>query len=125
MIRMILLLTLWFASSCQEPTSALQGTWSVDQEATLAMATAKEAVWMNRYLRPLTDGLTVEISGDTIQLVSAKTKRTSTYSVLDTSDEGMTLLVSRGPHERHRVTVVFSEGRMVLAENDQAVVLRR
>lgn len=89
------------------------------------MATARDAVWLNRYLGPLTDGLRVEFTKTAIHIRSDDSaERTSTYSIIDASDDGLTLLVTRRSAQ-HRVTVVFRDDRMVLAENDQAVVLRR
>ena len=125
MTRIVTTLLLLGCLGCQDPNAPIRGHWSVDQEATLAMATARDAVWLNRYLQPLTDGLKVEFTNTSIYIRSLDTaQRTSAYSVIDSSDDGLTLLVTR-ESVQHRVTVVFRDDRVVLAENDQAVVLRR
>ena len=125
MTRPHLLLILLMLTACAAPIDPLQGVWTVDQEATLAMATAKDAVWLNRNLRPLTNGMTLEFSASTIRVGDPSGKeRSRNYTVVESTEDGMVLLVN-GAERSHRVTIVLRKNRMVMAENDRAMVLRR
>ena len=123
MIRSLILILITSLWGCSDPSAVIHGTWQIDTNATVAMANAQNALWLRDHLGQLTDGLIISFHKDGRALVQDGVRhRESRYSVLDHDENGM-MLSLRSAQRTHRIAVVVRDGRMVLAENKQTMVL--
>jgi uncharacterized protein (UPF0248 family) len=125
MTRYIALAVLALVCACEDPTGGLVGEWTVDEAATIALAGADQAFALKDTLGALTKGLTIsfEANGDAV-VTDKGNRRTSRFTIVEQGDNSL-LLQLKTADRNHRVLAVVKDGRVVLAENRQHIVLRR